>query len=114
MPTETAAAETRRIVPEDLFRLHFLGEPRISPDGTRVAYVATTADREDNEYRAHIWLALTDGSRPPRRFTNGPKRDQDPQWSPDGRFLAFVSRRSGQPEIWVIPTDGGEAQRLTF
>lgn len=114
MPTETAAEATRRIVPEDLFRLHFLSDPRISPDGTRVAYVVTTADREDNEYRSHIWLAATDGSRPPRRFTNGPKRDQDPQWSPDGRRLAFVSRRSGHAEVWVIPTDGGEAQRLTF
>ncbi len=109
MPSDPAPA---RVQADDLFTLRFLSDPRISPDGQQTAFVLTTAHKDDNEYRAHIWLHRQ-GHGPPRRFTNGPKRDHDPHWSPDGRLLAFVSNRTGHSEIWVIPLEGGEAARLT-
>ena len=64
----------------------------------------------------------------PRRFTAGPN-DTSPRWSPDGAALAFVrapqgevkpanteerARGVGKPQIWLLPTDGGEARQLTF
>src|SRR5439155_6931815 len=90
--------------------------PRISPDGTRVAYVVTSLDRESNEYRGTIWVASLDGSEERRRFTSGERRDALPRWSPDGRWLAFTSNRGDKeqkPQLYVIPAEGGEARRLT-
>ncbi len=102
--------------PDDVYALTGVGDPRISPDGTRIAYVVTSMDREANEYQGAIWVARYDGSEEPRRFTSGERRDGSPRWSPDGRWLAFTSNRGDektQPQIYVISAEGGEARRLT-
>jgi dipeptidyl aminopeptidase/acylaminoacyl peptidase len=102
--------------PDDVYELTGVGDPRISPDGNRVAYVVTTADRDKGDYRSAVWVAPLDGSEEPRRFTSGEKRDGSPRWSPDGRWLAFVSNRGddkAQGQLYVIPAEGGEARRLT-
>lgn len=106
--------------PADVYDLVGVGDPRISPDGSVVAYVVTTVDAEENAYKSAIWVVPTDGSEPPRRFSRGPKRDASPRWSPDGRFLAFTSNRdedangtSGGAQLYVIPAEGGEAVQLT-
>jgi dipeptidyl aminopeptidase/acylaminoacyl peptidase len=102
--------------PEDVYELTGVADPRLSPDGSRVAYHVWTIDRDANEYRGAIWVAKLDGSEEPRRFTSGERRDVSPQWSPDGSWLAFVSNRGGekqQPQLYVIPSGGGEARKLT-
>src|SRR6266516_1756754 len=105
--------------PEDVYALTSVSEPRISPDGRHVAYVVNGIDREANGYRGAIWVAPLDGSEEPRQFTSGERRDGSPCWSPDGRWLAFVSNRDGEDEskahgeLYVLPADGGEPRRLT-
>ncbi len=104
--------------PEDVYALTSVGDPRLSPDGRHVAYVVNRIDREANAYRAAIWLAPLDGSAEPRQFTSGERSDNSPRWSPDGRWLAFVSTRDGEEdkahgELYVLPADGGEPRRLT-
>ena len=105
--------------PEDVYALTSVGDPRLSPDGRRVAYVVTRIDGEANAYRAAIWVAAPDGSEQPRQFTSGERIDVSPRWSPDGRWLAFVSNRDGEDEkkakgqLYILPADGGEPRRLT-
>ena len=104
--------------PEDVYALTSVDDPRIAPDGRQVAYVVSWIDRDENGYRAAIWVAPLDGSEEPRRLTSGKRSDISPRWSPDGRRLAFVSNRDGEDEtahgeLYVLPTDGGEPRRLT-
>ena len=69
--------------PEDVYQLTGVTDPRLRPGGEEVAYVLWAIDGDENEYRQSIWIARTDGSEPPRRFTTG-KNDSQPRWSPDG------------------------------
>ena len=102
--------------PQDVYQLVNVSDPRLVPDGSRVAYVVTHVDEESNEYRSAIWVAPLDGSTEPRRFTSGEKRDTTPRWSPDGAWLAFTSNRGDEKApaaLFVIPAEGGEARKLT-
>ena len=80
--------------PEDIGRIVSASDPKISPDGSTVAYVVSRVDLEANKYRSAIWLAAADGSSAPYQFTSGEHGDSGPEWAPDGRRLAFTSRRS--------------------
>jgi dipeptidyl aminopeptidase/acylaminoacyl peptidase len=104
--------------PEDVYALTSAGDPRVSPDGSRVAYVVVRVDEEANAYRTAIWLATLDGSEEPRQLTSGERNDGSPRWSPDGRWLAFVSNRDGEEkkakgQLYVLPAHGGEPRKLT-
>ncbi len=102
------------MVPRDVFALTAAADPRLSPDGSTVAFVVGSVDGETNAYRSAVWLAAVDGAEPPRRFTAGEKNDADPRWSPDGSQLAFVSDRAGkQSQLYVMPAAGGEPRKLT-
>ena len=105
--------DDRLITARDLFDLKFVGDPQLSPDGTRVVFVVTTIDAEADEYRSRLWLVPTDGSAPPRPLTSGEKADTAPRWSPDGTKIAFLSTRGGKPQLYILPIDGGEARKVT-
>src|SRR5207249_12047841 len=77
---------------EDLYQFKFVSRPRISPDGQQVACVVTRVDERKQDYRSAIWVAPVDGGEA-RRFTAEAAHVGDPNWSPDGRWLAFVSGR---------------------
>lgn len=110
----------RKVTIEDLLSLKWVSDPQISPDGTRVAFVQTEIDREGNTYRSHLCVLPLDGGTV-RQFTTGDQRDSTPRWSPDGRWIAFLSDRGAKAEpgaktpqqTYLIPSDGGEARPLT-
>ena len=104
----------RAVVPEDLLRIRFVSDPHFHPDGRRIAFVVTTLSEPRDEYLSNIWLVDVDDGEA-RAFTHGPRRDTAPRWSPDGRWLAFVSERDRKEkgQLYVMPADGGEAVRLT-
>ncbi len=104
--------ELQTIEPDDLFRLKFLQEGKLSPDGKSVAYVVSHVDPDKEEEYLTLWLlSLDTGSS--RQLTAGLARDWNPQWSPDGKQIAFLSTRGDKPQIYLISVDGGEARALT-
>jgi dipeptidyl aminopeptidase/acylaminoacyl peptidase len=100
--------------PVDIGRLTAVGDPRLSPDGSTVAFSVATIDLEANGYRSRVWLAAVDGSSAPRPFTSGEHKDGTARWSPDGRSIAFVrhTQDAKETKVCVIPVGGGEARTL--
>ncbi|MGH9169419.1 MAG: prolyl oligopeptidase family serine peptidase [Acidimicrobiales bacterium] len=105
---------TRRLFsPEDGLRLKTAVDPRISPDGRTVAWAQMEVAEKDDRMASSIWVAPLDGSAEPRQFAPGPG-DSSPRWSPDGRWLSYVSAPGGdlKPHLRLAPLDGGVPQQL--
>ncbi len=99
---------------EDLFAFQRVSAPNVSPDGKWAVFASSEiTDSKNNKSVSRLWLVPTDGSAPPRQLTNPTAKDNNPKWSPDGRWILFESTRSGSSQIWVINPYGGEAKQLT-
>ncbi|HEV1284781.1 MAG TPA: S9 family peptidase [Bryobacteraceae bacterium] len=113
----SAFAQAQRkpgITAEDYLSFEFLNDPQISPDGQWVAYTVSTIDQKANRRVSRIWIASIDGTHPSVPFTGENTSSTSPRWSPDGRFLAFLSARDGgRPQIWLLSRNGGEARRVS-
>src|SRR5262249_48436287 len=118
-PGRTVGAQTRRpLEPSDIFELKTVGDPRISPDGAWVAYTASSLDKKEDAADTDIYMASTDPGRagaPPVRLTSSKQPETAPRWSPDGRYLAFLSGRDGnkKTQVYLLDRRGGDAQQLT-
>src|SRR3982074_1389519 len=110
-----AAAAGRSLKPDDWAALREVDEPNISPDGNLIAYVVKAADMEKDKRPGNLWLAKWDGSEN-RALTFGSKGQKHPRWSPDGKWIAFLSGREDDNEndqLWILSSGGGEAEKLT-
>ncbi|MEO8191000.1 MAG: S9 family peptidase [Acidobacteriota bacterium] len=108
------AAEKKAFTAEDLWGVQRVASPAVSPDGTLVVYTITTYDMEENRGNGDLWIVPVAGGRP-RRLTSNKASDSSPAWSPDGRRIAFVSKREEdkRAQLYVIAVDGGEPERVT-
>jgi len=98
-----------------LDELREVSNPQISPDGNWVAYIVTSVNPEADEYIDTLWMVSWDGASQ-IRLTHGPNSANKPRWSPDGKFLSFLSSRgekASASQVWVLDRRGGEAQQLT-
>ncbi len=115
------AAEKRPLALDDLFALEDVADPRVSPDGAWVAYTVTTLDAARDRADTDVWMvpfaaraAEAAGGGEPLRLTTGEEPESRPRWSPEGRYLAFLSKRGGEKvQVWLLDRRGGEAVKLT-
>lgn len=96
----------------DFYRAAAVSAPALSPDGKQVVCSVRCYEFEAGKSWSELWLLAADGSHP-RQLTTGRNNDTEPQFLPDGKHLAFVSTRSGEPQIWTLPLEGGEPTQLT-
>jgi dipeptidyl aminopeptidase/acylaminoacyl peptidase len=107
------SAEKRNITETDLFDFVWIGDPQISADGTRVAFVRVTVNEKKEGYNTSIWSVPVAGGEEPHQLTKG-DHDAAPRWSPDGKFLLFVraTEKDGKPEppqLSILPMAGGDS-----
>jgi dipeptidyl aminopeptidase/acylaminoacyl peptidase len=105
------AAGPDRLTPAQALNMRTITDLHFSPDGAQVAFVVTEPAKGTTRAR-HIWL-LNVRSKELRQFTNSPKSEDSPRWSPDGKRIAFLSNRDEFRQIYLISPGGGEARRLT-
>lgn len=109
-----AAVSPRPVAAEDLYKLVFVGNPQISPDGSRVAFEARRMNGPKDRYDTDLYLVRTDGSGLTRITRDG--HDSSPAWAPDSRTIAFVRgplKKGEKPQIFAYDVASGTARQLT-
>jgi dipeptidyl aminopeptidase/acylaminoacyl peptidase len=107
------APEPRAITVHDLVNLERVGDPRVAPNGTVVAYTLRETDYAANKGVTQIWLLDMEAKSAPRKLTTSKGNSTSPRWSADGKWLYFLSTRSGSSQVWRLFGQGGEAQQVT-
>ena len=104
----------RGINSSDVYRLKSISDPQVSTDGKWVAYVLSTPDSAKDKSDTDIWMISWDGTQSVK-LTSSKEGESRPRWSPDGKFLTFLSSRyeTKSSQIWKMDRRGGEAEKLT-
>ena len=99
---------------DDLYSLREVRDPQRSPEGAWVAYTVTRAIKDTDKNDTDVWMVSWDG-RQELQLTSTPESESMPRWSPDGKYLAFVSSRQGAKDgqVWLLNRAGGEAVKIT-
>ncbi len=107
------AQEKRLLTIEDQFAFRQISDPQLSPTGDWIAYTVTNTDLKNDTQDNHIYMTSWDASRT-LHLTNGKDSEYNPRFSPDGKYLAFISsRESGKQQIWLLNLAGGEAEKIS-
>src|SRR5689334_6746598 len=109
LTASTLSAQTKRPATfDDVLNIKAIQGATVSPDGKQVVYGVRqwVTEQDKMESRTHIWKVATDGNSPPRQITFGEKGDSNAQFSPDGKYVSFLSARGGadaKSQIYLMP-----------
>ena len=107
------SAPPRPIAIDDLFDFRDVHDAQISPEGQFIAFTVTTSSLKDDKTETRVWMIPATGGQPVPLTAEG-QSSEHPRWSPDGKFLAFMSdRNESKTQLYLLSRMGGEAQRLT-
>lgn len=110
------AVNKRFITPEDLYKFQVLSNVRIDPSGKSIVFCVQRVDRKTENKYSNLWMVGTAPGSKAKQYTFGDQSDGHPEWSPDGKLIAFLSNRGDKEkpaQIYLIDTSGGEAHPLT-
>lgn len=110
------AASATPLALNDLDRLRDVSEPQIAPAGDWIAYTIRTVDAKADKRESHLWMTSFDGARTVQLTARKGESESAPRFSPDGRYLAFLSGRGDDrknDQVWLLDRLGGEAQAVT-
>ena len=96
----------------DMLAMDRISDPQISPDGKWIVFVLRKTDLDTNRGRTDLWLVDVEGKNL-KQLTSHPAGDFNPRWSSCGKYIWFLSTRSGSSQVWGINVSGGEAQQFT-
>ncbi len=106
-------AQKRAMTLVDLLEVPRVFDPQLSPDGRQVLFYMDKADWKTGRRTGHVYRIDADGTNQVQ-LTSGERGESSARWSPDGRTIAFVTRRDGdENQIYLIANDGGEARQLS-
>jgi dipeptidyl aminopeptidase/acylaminoacyl peptidase len=113
VPT-AALAQKRELGADDIYNIKDVRDPQRSPDGNWVAYVVSRAIKDTDKNDSDIWMVSWDGTQDVQ-LTSSNENESLPRWSPDNRYLSFVSSRQGarHGQLWLMNRAGGEAVKVT-
>ena len=102
----------RKLEAKDLFKLHSITSPVFAPNGKEAVFIRTQMDEKDNKYYAYLYHLNLDTENI-TQWTHKKERVSSPQWSNDGKYVAFLSNREEKNQVYILPTSGGEAKKAT-
>ncbi|MFY7826496.1 MAG: prolyl oligopeptidase family serine peptidase [Flectobacillus sp.] len=107
-------ATKRNLKPKDVYQIKTVSDAKISPDGAWVSYTLTSVDSVKNKRSSDVWMVSWDGKES-IQLTNSPDGESQAKWSPDNKYISFVSARnsSNGSQIWLLDRRGGEGKQLT-
>src|ERR1700726_567811 len=113
LPAQKPPMQPRPITVDDQFEIREVQDPQPSPDSQWVAYTVKTLSLKEDKSEERIWMVPFAGGDAVAMSAEGVSSSH-PRWSPDGKYLAFLSARNeGKTQVWLLNRAGGEAQRLT-
>ncbi|HST29444.1 MAG TPA: S9 family peptidase [Chthoniobacterales bacterium] len=109
--------QKRNITEKDLWDFVWVGDPQVSPDGSRVAFVRVTVNEKKEGYNTSIWTVPISAAEEPHQLTKG-EHDSTPRWSPDGKYLVFLRApekdgKTAEPQLSILPMGGGDSFSFT-
>ena len=114
LPISVSTQGKRPLRVDDIYNVRDVRDPQRSPDGKWVAYTVMRAIKDTDKNDTDVWMVSWDGEQQ-IQVTSTPESESAPRWSPDGKYLSFLSSRQGAKgaQLWLMHRAGGEAAKVT-
>jgi dipeptidyl aminopeptidase/acylaminoacyl peptidase len=113
MATNAFAQSKRAMTIDDLIATVRVSDPQVSPDGKRVLFTRTTTALDSGRRNSDIWVVEADGSSAPKTLITGDRSENTGRFTPDGKRIAFISNRDGEPQVYVADAEGRDPKQVT-